>query len=128
MPRKKTVQPPPIEIIDVGDLTIEIRDKDTREIGRGKDKEFESSELNFRVLHCLVDMLLSNNIKKRKEALEYLEAPRAVSKLARYLELCGYEQSNRAMRQHACDIRREWRVYRNAMTDEQRRDILNSGR
>jgi hypothetical protein len=128
MPRKPTVQPDPLQVIVTKDLVIEIRDKETREIGRGKDKEFESTELNFQVLLGLADMLLSNNIKERKEALEYLEAPRAVSKLARYLELCGYEQSDRAMRQHACDIRREWRVCRNAMTDEQLENILNPNR
>ena len=128
MPRKPTVQPDPLQVIVTKDLVIEIRDKETREIGRGKDKEFESTELNFQVLLGLADMLLSNNIKERKEALEYLEAPRAVSKLARYLQLCGYEQSDRALRRHASEIRRKWRNYRDAMTEEQRARILNPER
>ena len=125
MPRKPTVQPEPIEVILTDDFVIEIRDKDTREIGRGKNKAFESSELHFQVLHGLVDMLLSEGKSKRIEALEYLEGHRVISKLARYLQLCGYEQSDRALRRHASEIRRKWRNYRDAMTEEQRARILN---
>jgi hypothetical protein len=128
MPRKKTVQTAPKETIDAGEFVIEIRDRDTREIGRGKDKKFVSGELNSQVLHGLVDMLLSSSVKSRKEALIYLESPRAESKLARYLQLGGYDLSDRALRQHAKDIRREWRIYRAAMSPSQLADILNPER
>ena len=128
MPRKPTVQPGPLQVIVTKGLLIEIRDKGTREIGRGKNKAFESSELHFQVLHGLVDMLLSEVKSKRIEALEYLEGHRVISKLARYLQLCGYEQSDRALRRHASEIRRKWRNYRNAMTDDQRENILNPDR
>jgi hypothetical protein len=128
MPRKKTVQPPPTEVIEADDLIIEIRDKYTREIGRGQDKAFDANELNFQVLHGLVDMLLSNSASKRKEALIYLEAPRAEAKLARYLELSGYDHSDRALRQHAKDIRREWRVCKAAMAPDRLAEILNPDR
>lgn len=128
MPRKPTVQPEPTEVIFTDNFVIQIRDKDTREIGRGKDKAFESSELHSQVLLGLVDMLLSEVKSKRIEALGYLEGHRATSKLARYLQLCGYEQADRALRRHASEIRRKWRNYRDAMTTEQRARILNPDR
>ena len=56
MPRKKTIQPAPLEVLDYGDLIVEIIDKDTRPIGRGQDKAFNSSEFDFHVLNKLVDM------------------------------------------------------------------------
>jgi hypothetical protein len=110
MPRKKTVQPAPKETIYTEDFVIEIRDKDTREIGRGKDKEFDASELDSQVLHGLVDMYQSADPRKRAKALDLLESPRGASRLAKELELWGYELSDRALREHAHNIRREWSI------------------
>lgn len=108
MPRKKTVQPPPTQIIEEGSLSIEIRDKDTREIGRGQDKKFNSEELDFQVLHGLLDIYLSNDVSKRSKVVDLLESPRRASKLARQLEAWGYELSDRALREHAKKIRKHW--------------------
>lgn len=114
MPRKKTVQPPPKETICVDDLIIEVRDKHTREIGRGKGKEFDASELDSQVLHGLVDIYLSGNPEKIAKLKELLEAPRGASKLARQMELWGYDLSDRALREHARKIREQWGVLMSA--------------
>lgn len=108
MPRKKTIQPLPIKTIKTGRLIIEIRDKDTREIGRGQDKKFNSEELDSQVLNGLLDMYLSGNVKNQAMVTDLLEAPRRVSKLARQLELWGYELSDRSLREHAKKIRLHW--------------------
>jgi hypothetical protein len=47
MPRRKTIQPEPLEILTAEDgLVIEIRDAATRLIGRGEDKKFDFSALS----------------------------------------------------------------------------------
>ncbi len=109
MPRKKTIQPAPTKIIETDDLTIEIRDKDTREIGPGMDKKFNANELDWQILTGLVDMYLSDDRKQRKLAIQLLESKRGVSKLARKLEEwgCG-DLSERALRGHAKKIREQW--------------------
>jgi hypothetical protein len=110
MPRKKTVQPAPKETIHTRDLVIEVRDRDTREIGRGKDKEFAASELDSQVLHGLVDMYQSSDPRKKAKAHDLLESPRGVSRLAKEMEVWGYDLSDRALREHARNIRREWSI------------------
>lgn len=115
MPRKKTIQPAPLEVHDYGDIIIEIINKDTRPIGRGQDKAFNASELNFQVLNKLVDMYLSKEESEHKLALELLEGDRKISKLARQLEMWGYDEEDRALREHAKSIRKHWQVLKAAM-------------
>lgn len=98
MPRKKTVQPKPLQVICTEDLEIEIRDSATQLIGRGLDKKFESDELNNQVLLGLVDDLLSgdrNRIKRAEGALS------SNQKMSTYLQLAGYELEPRSCRRHA---------------------------
>ena len=109
MPRKKTVQPAPIEIIETNDLIIEIHDKYTRAIGPGLDKKFIAHALEMQILNGLVDMYLSKDRKQRKLAIELLESNRGASKLARKLEEWDYgDLSERALRGHAKRIREQW--------------------
>jgi len=63
MPRKKTIQPEPSAVITLEDGTIvEVRNHETREIGRGQDKKFESEEMDNQVLIGLFDdLVLSKN-------------------------------------------------------------------
>ena len=50
MPRKTTIQPAPLETFVLDDGTvIEVRDRETREIGRGLDKKFNAEELDWQV-------------------------------------------------------------------------------
>jgi hypothetical protein len=115
MPRRKTFQPAPLDIIETGEFTIEVIDKDTRPIGRGQDKAFNAGELDFQVLNKLVDMYLSKDPAEYGLATELLEGPRKASKLSRQLELWGYEEEDRALREHAKAIRKHWVAYKNAM-------------
>ena len=115
MPRKKTVQPKPLEIIETPGFTIEVVDKDTRQIGRGQDKAFNASEFDFQVLNKLVDMYLSKSQSQHELAIELLEGHRKASKLARQLQIWGYDEEERSLREHAKSIRRHWVAYKNAM-------------
>ena len=122
MPRKKTVQPAPTKVIETDELIIEIRDKDTREIGSGLDKKFNANELDWQILTGLVDMYLSEDRKQRKLAVELLENERAGSKFARKLEEWGYDLSDRAMREHAKRVREHWRTLMEVQSSSEQTD------
>jgi hypothetical protein len=122
MPRKKTVQLAPTKVIETDELIIEIRDKDTREIGPGLDKKFNANELDWQILTGLVDMYLSEDRKQRKLAVELLENKRMESKFARKLEEWGYELSDRAMREHAKRVREHWRALMAAQSSSEQTD------
>ena len=56
MPRKKTVQPEPLEIIDLGEGHLaEVRDDTCQEIGRGKHKTHEYLKKHDRVLEMVME-------------------------------------------------------------------------
>ena len=88
MPRKKTTQPLPLETIPLDEgIVIEIRDAATREIGRGKDKEFYAKEFQLNTLDKLVDKILTLSPSKAKNILNILEGERTASKLSRQMQL-----------------------------------------
>ena len=62
MPRKKTVQPEPLETftIDDGRITVEIRDGSCNIIGRGLQKRDTHEELRVQVLDWVVSHYLSS--------------------------------------------------------------------
>ena len=62
MPRKKTVQPEPLETftIDDGRITVEIRDGSCNIIGRGLHKRDTHEELRVQVLDWVVSHYLSS--------------------------------------------------------------------
>ena len=83
MPRKITRQPQPLEIIHSGEgIVIEIRDAATREIGRGKDKEFYAKEFQINALDKISDKILTLSPTKAKKFLDMLEGKRTTSKLS----------------------------------------------
>lgn len=107
MPRKKTVQPEPSEVITLGDGTIvEVRNHETREIGRGLDKKFESEEMDNQVLIGLFDDLLSADPWRHSRATTALESDHA---MARHLLDGGYEMDERTARRHGKSIREKYR-------------------
>ena len=60
MPRKKTVQPEPIEVFTLDDGTIvEVRDEDAKLIGRGSHKHDTHEELRIRILDWVANHYLS---------------------------------------------------------------------
>ena len=59
MPRRQTRQSDPLTTFSLSDGTIvEVRDYDTREIGRGLEKKFIAEELDWQVLNGLFDHLV----------------------------------------------------------------------
>ena len=109
MPRKKTIQPKPSEVITLEDGTIvEVRNHETREIGRGLDRKFESEEMDNQVLIGLFDDLLSADPWRHSRATTALESDHA---MARHLLDGGYEMDERTARRHRKSIRgkyQEW--------------------
>jgi hypothetical protein len=109
MPRKKTIQPEPSEVFTLGDGTIvEIRNHETREIGRGQDKRFESEEMDNQVLVGLFDDLLSVEPERHFRATTALKSGYA---MARYLLDGGYEMDERTAQRHGQSIRGKYRVW-----------------
>ena len=115
MPRKKTIQPAPLEVHDYGDLIVEIIDKDTRPIGRGQDKVFKASELVTEGLNQVLNMRDSTDPRERVKARNLLEGGRREAELAKRLSRWGYEYDERTLRHYAKAIRKEWQVLRAAM-------------
>jgi hypothetical protein len=102
MPRKKTVQPDPLESFHLDDGTVvEIRDWRTREIGRGQDKKFNSTELDWQVLRGLFDDLESGESDRVEKAEKALASNAAME---RFLFAAGYEMDERTGRRHGKSI------------------------
>lgn len=87
MPRKKTVQPEPLETIVCDDFIIEIRDRETQLIGRGMANHFEGKETVFKILDIVMDYYLSNDPKKRDKAIAWLEGERTGGEFKTFLQL-----------------------------------------
>lgn len=116
MPRKITIQPQPLEIIHSGEgIVIEIRDAATREIGRGKDKEFYAKEFQINALDKISDKILTLSPTKAKKFLDMLEGKRTTSKLAQQMQVDGAEQEERSLWEHAKGIQKEWRILTSAL-------------
>ena len=106
MPRKKLIQPDPLERFNLEDGTpVEIRDWRTREIGRGQDKKFNSVELDWQVLHGLVDDLQSGDAVLQAHAEKVLVSNAAME---RFLFEAGYEMDERTGRRHGKSIREKY--------------------
>jgi hypothetical protein len=106
MPRKKTMQPTPLESFSLLDRTsVEIRNWQTREIGRGKDKQFASEELDWQVLTGLIDDLMSANNHLKNRALAALVSN---SSMERFLYYASYGLDERTGRRHGKAIREKY--------------------
>ena len=102
MPRKKNIQPAPLESFDLEDGTlVEIRDWRTREIGQGLDKKFNSEELDWQILYGLFDDLNSGNPFRENRAEKALSSNAAME---RFLFDAGYEMDERTGRRHGKSI------------------------
>ena len=107
MPRKPTLQPAPVESFTLNDGTaVEVRDRHTREIGRGLDKKWVSEELDWQVLIGLIDDLISGRPQRRARAMTALKSDHA---MARHLLNGGYDMDDRTARRHGRKIRTRYR-------------------
>ena len=110
MPRKKTIQPQPLQQFDLKDgTTVEVRDWRTREIGQGKDKEFNAEELDWQVLNGLFDDLQSENKGLQIRAKAALVSNGAME---RFLHSAEYEMDERTGRRHGKSIREKYTLMR----------------
>lgn len=106
MPRKPTIQPKPRESWTTENGTpVEVRDHETREIGPGLDKKFNSEELDWQVLLGLVDDLQSGDPTRIARAQKALASNHA---MARYLLDGGYDFDERTCRRHGKSIREKY--------------------
>ena len=106
MPRKQTVQPPPLKQFGLEDGTfVEVRDWRTREIGQGKDKQFNAEELDWQVLNGLFDDLQSEDKSLQTRAQAALVSNGAME---RFLYSAGYEMDERTGRRHGKSIREKY--------------------
>ena len=80
---------------------VEIRDWRTREIGRGQDKKFNSTELDWQVLRGLFDDLESGESDRVEKAEKALASNAAME---RFLFAAGYEMDERTGRRHGKSI------------------------
>jgi hypothetical protein len=113
MPRKKSVQPPPLESFNLDDDTlVEIRDSRTREIGQGQDKKFNAEELDWQVLHGLCDDLGSGDRVRQDRAQKALATNAAME---RFLFDGGYEMDERTGRRHGKSIREKYSQMRHIL-------------
>jgi hypothetical protein len=109
MPRKKTIQPAPLDSFTLDDgVLVEIRDNETREIGRGLDKRYLSEELDNQVLVGIFDDLLSEDVLRSKRAREAVVSDHA---LARHLLKGGYEMDDRTARRHGKSVREKYQIW-----------------
>lgn len=116
MPRKKTVQPEPLETIVCEDFIIEIRDHETQLIGRGKANQFKGQEIVFQILDIVMDYYLSNDPKKKDKAIAWLESDRTGGEFNRYLQQqAKFELDERTFWRHIKRARREWQILKAAL-------------
>lgn len=116
MPRKKNIQPLPLESIHYDDgLILEIRDEATREIGRGKDKKYYAEDFQINEFGKIVDKILTLPPLKAKIFLNMLEGKRTTSELSRQIQLNGANQEERSLWGHAKRIQKEWQILISAL-------------
>ena len=107
MPRKPTIQPAPRASFTLADCTlVEVRDWQSRTIGRGLDKKFLSEEQDWQVLNGLIDDLNSGKQTLVERARVALESNHA---MARFLQNAGYDSDERTARRHGKSVR--WKYH-----------------
>lgn len=116
MPRKKTVQPEPLETIVCDDFIIEIRDRETQLIGRGMANHFEGQEIVFKILDIAMNYYLSNDPKKKNKAIAWLESDRTGGEFNRYLQQqAAFDLDERTLWRHIKRARYEWQTLKAAL-------------
>ena len=129
MPRKKTIQPAPIQTIYVHDgiasFEIEIRDNSCYLISRGSHKRDAYNEKLWKVMEHVVQDYLSPSGRKimpkrmysTGELNNYLESP---SKFATQFEIWGYsgidgEDPSAIRKKLYTDVKRELKIFEGAI-------------
>ena len=97
MPRKKTVQPLPLQLIECGEFLIEVRDRSTSLIGRGLHTKQDFAETLEEIFDFVVPKVFVKKIDGswRIKDPSFLKNP---SKFARECELRGINRGTVALR------------------------------
>jgi hypothetical protein len=115
MPRRKTIQPDPLQLIVTDELIIEIRDWARRAIGRGEIEKYQSIDFQMRFLDWLIDQTVQVGFRNRVQLIDLLEGPRKVAALARQISVWdGGHYSDQTYRRHAIKVRQHWSAFRQA--------------
>jgi len=104
VPRRKTIQPEPDEVIETAETIIEVRGNNSQIIKRGWDKKYQSQETDHQVMLGLINDLQSNDIKRINKARDVLQNN---STLAIFMALAGYEGTDRTLRKRSARIRED---------------------
>ena len=107
MPRRKTVQPLPLQIIEYDEFFIEVRDRSTALIGRGFHTKQDFAETLEQIFDFVVPKVFVKKIDGnwRIKDPTFLENP---SKFARECELRGINRESSSLRKRYFPAVKDW--------------------
>lgn len=107
MPRRKTVQPRPLRIIEGDEFFIEVRDRATALIGRGLHAKDDFDETLDEILDYITPEAF---IRKSDKNLYYKEPAclKSAAAFARYCELKGIDRESGALRKRYYGAVKNW--------------------
>ena len=119
MPRRKTVQPPPLSIIEDDDFFIEVRDRASALIGRGLHAKVDFDE----TLDEILDHITPEAFIRKSDNNWYYKEPASLKNsaaFARYCELKGIDRESGALRKRYYGAVKNWlETIRSAMDQAQ---------
>ena len=107
MPRKKTVQPPALQLIECDEFVIEVRDRSTALIGRGLHMKDDFSE----ILNEILDYITPEAFTKKSDKNWHYREPsclKRASDFAKYCELKGIDREAGALRKRYYPAVKNW--------------------
>jgi hypothetical protein len=107
MPRRKTVQPHPLQLIDCDEFFIEVRDRSTSLIGRGLHTKQDFAETLEEIFDFVVPKVFVKKIDGnwRIKDPTFLKNP---SKFARECELRGIDRESSSLRKRYFPAVKDW--------------------
>ena len=107
MPRRKTVQPHPLQLIDCDEFFIEVRDRSTSLIGRGLHTKQDFAETLEEIFDFVVPKVFVKKIDGnwRIKDPTFLKNP---SKFARECELRGIDRESSSLRKRYFPTVKDW--------------------
>ena len=107
MPRRKTVQPLPLQIIEYDEFFIEVRDRSTALIGRGFHTKQDFAETLEQIFDFVVPKVFVKKIDGNWQIKDptFLKNP---SKFARECELRGINRESSSLRKRYFPAVKDW--------------------
>jgi hypothetical protein len=107
MPRRKTVQPLPLQIIESDEFLVEVRDRSTALIGRGLHARDDFNE----TLNEILDLIMPEAFIETSDAIRHYREPpclKNAAAFARYCELKGIDRESGALRKRYFRAVKDW--------------------